>query len=183
MKIYIVDILNFYKKNKLDISCDKQYIYLKKYLFNKFLNANFEDIKFNKYKKPYFENSLYFNISHSKNLLALVTSYYEVGIDIEKIKNFNYDLLKKTNSNEEIKYINRDPIDRFFILWTIKESLVKCVGTGFKNLPNQINIDIDNIEKGYYFNKKIYYSKYFKIENFYMSITSEFIDYINIYEL
>lgn len=41
------------------------------------------NVYYNEYGKPYLDNGLYFNISHSKNVIVCVISDREVGIDIE----------------------------------------------------------------------------------------------------
>ena len=42
------------------------------------------EIVYNEHGKPYLKNNeLYFNISHDKNITALVTSDKEIGVDIE----------------------------------------------------------------------------------------------------
>ena len=85
--------------------------------------------------KPYFERSnIYFNISHTDDAVACIVSDNIVGIDIEKIKNYNERLLKYSMNEEEI--INNE--EDFFKFWTLKEAYVKATGTGlshgFKNI-------------------------------------------------
>lgn len=49
----------------------------------------YDDIIYNEYGKPYFANSkdYYFNISHSKDYFICAISSYEIGCDVEKIRN------------------------------------------------------------------------------------------------
>lgn len=98
-------------------------------------------IIYNEYGKPYIkENKFYFNKSHAKNLCALIIDDKECGIDIEQIRKYNEKMANKILSNEEIKYINsKNKKDYFFtLIWTLKESYLKALGTG-------INVPLKNI--------------------------------------
>lgn len=73
------------------------------------------------------------SISHSGNYVVLVTDKTPIGIDIEEIKEIKekHNLVsKKVFSPEERQWMNEDMSQRFFVLWTQKESLVKAVGCG-----------------------------------------------------
>ena len=67
------------------------------------LIADFENISidqvlvsFNKYGKPYSPNSkLLYNISHSGSLVVIAYDYTPIGVDIEKIKNLDFDSIIK----------------------------------------------------------------------------------------
>ena len=62
---------------------------------------------------------------------------------------------------------------------TSKESLVKAYRTGFIDFPNEIEIDIKKIKNGYLYKNKVFYSKYFKFLDYYISITSSFLENIS----
>jgi len=99
------------------------------------LDIEKEIIIYNKYKKPYIKNSnIYFNISHSKNLIAIVIDNKECGIDIEYIDyKRDIDKLKhKVLSNKELKIYNsvKDKHKYFYKMWTKKEAYYKTIGTG-----------------------------------------------------
>jgi len=92
-------------------------------------------ISYGQYKKPYLANNehIYFNFSHTdtKGILA-VTKQGQIGIDIEtirSIKNRNSILEQFATADEQIWVGNS--LKRFLILWTSKEALIKCQGTGF----------------------------------------------------
>lgn len=100
--------------------------------------------------KPYFKNSnLFFNYSHSKNYIACVVSFYEVGIDIEETtRNINDDIAKKYLDNviENEKRIET---------WVKKESYSKLKGLGLQ-MKFQ-NIKLDEIKtKNLFIDKKEY---------------------------
>lgn len=88
-------------------------------------------IFYNEYGKPYLDNNLFFNMSHSNNITACIISDEEVGIDIEKIK-YNEKVAKRVLNKEEMKILNNsnNKAEMFTIFWTIKESYVKLLGVG-----------------------------------------------------
>ena len=73
------------------------------------------------------------SISHSGKYVVLVTDKHPIGIDIEEIteiKEKHTMVSKKVFSPEERHWMQDDMSQRFFVLWTQKESLVKAVGCG-----------------------------------------------------
>lgn len=91
--------------------------------------------------KPYIEDALCFNYSHSGEYVVLVTDDKEIGIDIEKIGNRDYKMMQRAFSEEEFKYIEEeDSVNRFLELWTKKESVLKLFGLGINRNLNQINV-------------------------------------------
>lgn len=89
----------------------------------------------NMYGKPILKNmpELFFNISHSKDLIICIVSNKNIGIDIEYIKPVT--LLPKvkiffTKNEWEYIYNSENKINSFFELWTLKESYVKYRGYG-----------------------------------------------------
>jgi 4'-phosphopantetheinyl transferase len=87
--------------------------------------------------KPRLEDdSLYFSISHTHDAFAFaISDGFEIGVDLEK-NDRNIDFLSITRkffSTAERAYILDSPSDsrnRFFLLWTRKEALLKALGTG-----------------------------------------------------
>lgn len=100
----------------------------------------------NKNGKPFCKNQpdLFFNISHSNGMVAVVISDEEVGIDIEVVRPYSLALTKKICNDKELLYIfghlpddteltqnaSRETVRRFFEIWTAKEAYIKCIGTG-----------------------------------------------------
>lgn len=103
------------------------------------------DIYFNEYKKPYLLNqNLFFNISHSKDMIAIVISDMECGVDIEYI-DYNRDVDKLKNkvlSKKELNIyiIRKEKIKYFYSIWTKKEAYFKKRGKGIE--LNMLNKDI-----------------------------------------
>lgn len=87
--------------------------------------------------KPYFVNrpDICFNVSHSDNAVICAFSQEEVGCDIEKVADRNIEIAKRFFTESENEYIFSakeisEQSQRFFRLWTLKESLLKCTGKG-----------------------------------------------------
>ena len=82
--------------------------------------VNFYDleIKFNKYGRPYFEDSKFkFNISHSGDIvMCVILDIYEVGVDIEPITDITLpDFEGQMTENEyEFVYYSKEPNKAFF---------------------------------------------------------------------
>ena len=101
------------------------------------------DIRYNENGKPYTENGPHFNISHSRDLVAGVSSEAPVGIDLEHSGRKHEGIEKRVFSPEERSLINSGADDRlFFTAWTLKEACVKLFGkslakelTSFSILP------------------------------------------------
>ena len=89
--------------------------------------------------KPYLENAsgVYFNISHTSGLVACGIGEQEIGIDVEWIRPYDRRLMQRICSEEEMVYLCGDrregeqmQNERFFRLWTLKESYLKATGQG-----------------------------------------------------
>ncbi len=123
----------------------------------------------NKYIGEYYLNesgkplskSCFFNISHSKGYVVFIKDDVPIGVDIEKIRPVEDDLINYISSSEEKKYITSD--QKFYEIWTNKESLTKCLGTGIKEKIK----DIPSLPLN---NTKIYKEKTYR------SITIKYLD-------
>ncbi|MDO5564514.1 MAG: 4'-phosphopantetheinyl transferase superfamily protein [Eubacteriales bacterium] len=144
---------------KIFIENTKKDILLKK-AFEE-VNLKYEDciIEKNKYGKPYIRNkkNIFYNISHSKEKVAIIISNVEVGIDIEKIRDIDYDkIIKKIFLKEEIDFImsienKNEKLKNFFKIWTKREAYSKCIGVGLSLPLNKIynkNIKLYELQIG-----------------------------------
>ena len=114
---------------------------------------------YNDYGAPYIEGGPHFSISHCKTGIAVAVSENSIGIDIEAIRAFKTDLMRKTMNKDEQQCIltSNKPEIEFIRLWTQKEALLKLQGTGIiADLHNVLDnacdiswIEIINQEKGY----------------------------------
>ena len=87
---------------------------------------------YNDHGAPYIEGGPHFSISHCKTGIAVVVSENPIGVDIEAIRTFSPDLMRKTMNQAEQQRITSSltPEVEFIRLWTQKEALLKLQGTG-----------------------------------------------------
>ena len=122
------------------------------------------DIYVSEYGKPYAKNGTFFNISHSGNCAALALGEYETGIDIENINENNLYLAEHIFTKQELQWISFEPVARFHLLWSIKESVLKAAGTGLylsfpflEICPEKNHISVNGTT--YYFNYRVFENK------------------------
>lgn len=99
-------------------------------------------IAYTDYKKPYLsspnEPRIEFNVSHSASQsMIAINSITPIGIDIEQIREVDYDKLLKRffTSDEQAAFMqlpDHEKQSAFFVLWTQKEALLKAYGTGLR---------------------------------------------------
>lgn len=96
------------------------------------------------------DGSYFFSISHCEDIVVAAVSASPIGIDVERIREISPYVAKKYFSPEEQAYLfGHEPRDsdfehilspeakiRFFELWTAKEALLKCRGTGLTHLKS-----------------------------------------------
>lgn len=84
-------------------------------------------------KKPGIDG-LFFNVSHSKDLITIAFSASDIGIDLEYIDPyFQYkEVMDMCFSKHEIQMVEKAvlPILAFYLIWTRKEAIVKATGEG-----------------------------------------------------
>ena len=193
MKAYIIftelsDYLNTQTLNYLNYVSEEKRKRLEKYRFsvdcklslyadllvraqiiNK-LGLNNQDIEFetNKYGKPRLKGytSFHFNVSHTRTAIAAAFSDKEIGVDIEKIIEPNFDIAKRFFTQNENNYIvSQDDSRRaFYEIWTKKESYVKYTGFGL----NKPLSSFDVVNKGIHAAINTYY-----FDNYLLSVCTE----------
>ena len=155
------DDIKIAMKYKKDID-QKQHLissyFKRKYVGNWHLSEN---------NKPV-SNNLFFNISHSNQYVIIgISNENEIGIDIEYNDKLNEKLKNHICSNLELDFIKDD--NDFYKIWTSKESLLKCYGSGLINDLKKINsLPIDGLKN---YNGKNYYSHYIDYNNYSISVT------------
>lgn len=131
------------------------------------------------YGKPRLINheSINFNISHSGNWVVCAINSHEVGIDIEKIEDIDFDIAKSFFSEKEyIDLMNKDinkRKDYFYDLWTLKESYIKACGKGlsldlrsFSFLIENSNILLESKDNS----RNYFFKQYFIDKNYKLSV-------------
>lgn len=98
-------------------------------------------------RRPYLNNNIDFNVSHSDEyVVCVISKKRRVGIDIEKIKPLNLNGFKNIFSPEcwGVIYKSDNIYSCFFRYWTKLESVLKADGRGLLTLSEHFDIR-DNI--------------------------------------
>lgn len=137
------------------------------------------NLEYNNFGKPFLKNmdDFSYNISHSGDWVVIAYGNAEVGIDIEKIQYVNQSIVDRIFTKEEKDYVysglKMEQGKRFTQIWTLKESYVKYLGTGFLTELNSFSINpIDCVvtnQDGEIQDNIIIKSKQFDI-NYYLSV-------------
>ncbi|MEE1155169.1 MAG: 4'-phosphopantetheinyl transferase superfamily protein [Acutalibacteraceae bacterium] len=153
------NLMSAYRKNKIDRLIPRKSknlslgagILLDYYLRQHKLQEKEMVYSFNQSEKPYFSNypNLHFNLSHSGNIAICVFSDKEVGCDIEQIDKPLEDVAKRFFTENEYRYIFKNTLDsekaeRFYRIWTLKESYLKLTGKGLSGGLDSFSIKINN---------------------------------------
>ena len=110
--------------------------------------------------KPFLSecSSIHFNITHSGNWVGCAVSNAPVGIDIERHKSMNTDIAERFFSVEETEFIKEradEYTERFFRIWTLKESYIKAIGKGLHCPLNSFSVISNNMIKQYVTNGEV----------------------------
>lgn len=164
-------------KEEDKINCILAFLILKKY----YKNSKNNDLNFlyTSKGKPYFkDNPIFFNISHSKNIVAVgISEKFNIGIDVEKIENVDKDIINILYSNIEKEKYKESLLDKktYYKTWVMKESYSKMLGLGlyfnFNNISLELEKDMTKVEE--------YYIHSYIINDYYFAITTKDIN-INI---
>ena len=129
------------------------------YLLKKYLPSG--KIETTKSGKPHLSNGPFFNISHSGEYVVLAVHHTrEVGVDIEQINENRRDGIEYVLSAEEKKTTD---IDTLFQIWSNKESLIKCLSTGLKDIKKVNGLPLEGtrtIKEQEYYTKSMIYNGY-----------------------
>lgn len=159
------------KVNRLKLIDDKKRCIAGGLFIKKFLPS--AKITVNEFGKPEADNGLHFNISHSGDYVLFALSDKKIGCDIEKLHNIDSERLGRIvfceNEMAQIKNA-ADKRKCFFDLWTRKESLLKCIGTGF----HQSSKSVDVSQSICNFAESTYHFKMWHIDGYTASVCSEY---------
>lgn len=100
---------------------------------------NDDMIELNEHGKPFTDNGLYFNISHSRRFSMLAVSENEIGIDIEMHETPRNKLIEHCFTKEEQAFAKMST-ENFLRVWTAKEAVLKFLGTGFSFSPKKFSV-------------------------------------------
>jgi 4'-phosphopantetheinyl transferase len=97
----------------------------------------------NEYGKPFLTNddTIHFNISHAGDYIACVVADEPVGIDVELVKLVDMKIAERFFTADENTYIIEEThLDRFYEVWTMKESYAKWEGKGLYRHINSFSV-------------------------------------------
>ena len=119
------------------------------------------DIEVTSSGKPYLANGPFFNVSHSGEYIVLVAyKDRDVGVDIEKINENRLDGIRFVLNQEEKSISDADTL---FQIWSNKESLIKCLSTGLKDIKSVSGLPLEGkrtVEGQDYYTKSTIYDGY-----------------------
>ena len=173
LQIHLLD----FKEIPLDVLLSNKFLSnIDKKSFEKFTNEDVKKEKIvstilkNKYVGDYYLNergkplsdNKYFNISHSYGVIVYVEADNLVGIDIEKVREVDEDLINYISNDIERSYIKDKK--SFYEVWTNKEALSKAFGSGInrkiKDIPGLPLNSVIEYENKKFSNKTINYLDY-----------------------
>ncbi len=104
------------------------------------------DITFNEYGKPMLKEDrpgepFCFSLSHGGFYASLSVATGRTGCDVEDIDTYTESIVRRCFSDAERKWVNEQPVpERFFAVWTMKESIMKMDGRGFNMDPRSFSV-------------------------------------------
>ncbi len=99
--------------------------------------------------EPHEATPLYFNLSHTKGLVGVAVSTGPVGLDVECLdREINpIEIADDILTAAEVRsLLALNPVEmrqRFFRLWTLKESYLKAIGAGFCVEPRSFSFEFN----------------------------------------
>ena len=118
-------------------------------LLNKVLSLHrvcADNIEYEENGKPQIQG-IFFNLSHSQDMVVCAVSEKPVGCDVEKVKEANLKIAERFFSDREVKYLKsfdeKSRGDVFFRIWTMKESYMKMTGEGMRLALDQFEFIFD----------------------------------------
>lgn len=119
------------------------------YLLLRFaLNSDFQiseapKFSFGQYGKPFLRDrdDIFFSISHTQSGVVCGVSKAEIGVDIADRDPKNLDCTESAmHPNERAQiHLSKDPAKTFARFWALKESFLKCIGTGISSDIKQLD--------------------------------------------
>ena len=91
---------------------------------------------------------LYISLSHSGGYVIAAINPFQIGIDIEIVRDIDEAVLNHVLSDVEKEYVGRSK-RRFFEVWTMKEAYLKCIGIGITGLDMLKKTDVFHLSSQY----------------------------------
>jgi len=110
------------------------------FLMHRVLGIDERTLQYGVYGKPYSPGTAEFNVSHGGSWVVLASDSQSIGVDIEPINAANLDVAARVFTPNELIWMQQAPLERFHILWTVKESIMKAAGLGLQLDPAQFDV-------------------------------------------
>ena len=138
-----------------------------------FSSFTFNDLQYTSLDRPFIEENIDFNLSHSGDFVVCALSNEgKVGIDIEEVKPINLEHFESQfTANEWLNITDAiDPYREFYSYWTKKEAILKASGEGL-NIPlKQVQLFDDY---GVLNKNKWHIKEYYLADNYSVHLASE----------
>lgn len=101
-------------------------------------------------------DGVFISVTHTDGLVACAFADSRVGVDAEKVSVRRKSVEKRIFTDGEISLVDTSsaPDSAFFALWTLKESYLKAIGTGFSD--NAKTVEFFTLENPIKSNKEEY---------------------------
>jgi 4'-phosphopantetheinyl transferase len=120
-------------------------------------------------KKPFITSpttQLHFNLSHSQSQFFFAVAETNIGVDVEFINSrfdFNSVIENYFSKSEQVAIRSAaNPHNEFFRYWTIKESILKFLGTGITDFIKQIDLSKKEININGNVTSELYVTSFLK---------------------
>lgn len=124
-------------------NCAITFLMLKVALKENFQIVNFT-LRYGEYGKPYLVEypDIYFNISHCCYGCIVAISDRAIGVDIQDIRLFSFEVARRVCCREELEVLEQsiEKNREFTRIWAMKESYIKMLGRGIENDLIKINV-------------------------------------------
>ena len=98
------------------------------------------ELRYGAYGKPFAPGYPGFNLSHSGPWCVLAMGEGDIGVDIEAPDEAHLCVAPMVYTPEEQAWMRESPLERFYMLWTWKESVMKAMGLGMKLEPGSFDV-------------------------------------------
>ena len=128
---------------------------LVRYAVEKALNLSEFTVERDEWGKPHIQGreDFHFNLSHSGSWVVIAYGESPVGVDVERIRMEagKENIARRHFTPEEQEYLfsaGEENGERFFEIWTAKESYLKYLGTGLRRSLNSFSVVPDGTGLG-----------------------------------
>jgi len=131
------------------------------------MDTDLKALQYDQQARPYINNIIDFNISHSGYYVTCVFSTTgRVGVDLEEIKDIEVADFKSQFSENEWRQIKSftDPLKGFYYYWTLKEAVVKADGMGLSVPLWEVVINKDTASIG----RQLWYTRHVDFKDDYI---------------